>query len=276
MFGRATFANSMFVPALSRSVLAPLTWAWLRPVWRREHVPRTGAVILAANHLSVVDSFVIPLVAPRPVAFLAKEEYFTRAGVTGALLRTGLTAVDAVPVPRGAHRAARGRARHRARGARQGTGLRHPPGGHPVPRRPTLSGRTGVAWLALASGAPVVLWVWWEPSGCSRSGPGCPDRSGSPSGSARHWSSPHRGSRNPASAPARPGVRSPTRSWRRFRSSAARRPHPATTSTRGPTTPGPEHHKLTSERPELVAAGKRLLQAVGGSRHPARAEPRTR
>lgn len=147
----------MFVQSLSRSALVPLAWAWLRPtVEGREHVPRTGPVILAANHLSVVDSFVIPLVAPRPVAFLAKEEYFSRPGVTGALLRAGLTAVDAVPVPRGAHRAARAAldvalgvlTRGRAFGI-------HPEGSRSRDGR-LHRGRTGVAWLALASGAPVV------------------------------------------------------------------------------------------------------------------------
>jgi len=58
---------------LSRLVLLAL----LRTFWRAsveglENVPRTGPVILASNHLSFIDSVVIPLVVPRRVVFLAK------------------------------------------------------------------------------------------------------------------------------------------------------------------------------------------------------------
>jgi 1-acyl-sn-glycerol-3-phosphate acyltransferase len=42
----------------------------------REHVPRRGAVILAANHRSFLDSIFIPLVVRRRVTFVAKAEYF--------------------------------------------------------------------------------------------------------------------------------------------------------------------------------------------------------
>ncbi|TCO58588.1 lysophospholipid acyltransferase family protein [Actinocrispum wychmicini] len=70
-----------------------------------ENFPAKGAVILASNHLSVFDSFVIPLVVPRQVNFLAKEEYFvgrspiarTRAGI--------MRAIGQIPVERGQARA---------------------------------------------------------------------------------------------------------------------------------------------------------------------------
>jgi 1-acyl-sn-glycerol-3-phosphate acyltransferase len=42
----------------------------------RDHLPQWGAVILAANHRSFVDSIFIPLVVPRRVTFVAKAEYF--------------------------------------------------------------------------------------------------------------------------------------------------------------------------------------------------------
>jgi len=42
----------------------------------REHVPKKGPAVLAANHQSFCDSFFIPLVVPRKVTFLAKAEYF--------------------------------------------------------------------------------------------------------------------------------------------------------------------------------------------------------
>ena len=52
--------------------LAKLIW---RPtVSGLENVPRSGPVILASNHRSFADSLVIPIVAPRKVAFLAKSD----------------------------------------------------------------------------------------------------------------------------------------------------------------------------------------------------------
>ena len=58
-----------------------------RVVWRPlieglDHVPRTGAVIIASNHLSFIDSVVIPSRAA-PRGFLAKAEYFDRARLRG-------------------------------------------------------------------------------------------------------------------------------------------------------------------------------------------------
>ena len=42
----------------------------------RENVPRRGAVILASNHRSFLDSIFIPMVMRRRVTFVAKAEYF--------------------------------------------------------------------------------------------------------------------------------------------------------------------------------------------------------
>ncbi len=62
-----------------RAVLQPLIMAWFR-VRRhgREHVPRTGAVIVAANHRSFLDPFVIGCCVRRPVYFVAKRELFEK------------------------------------------------------------------------------------------------------------------------------------------------------------------------------------------------------
>ena len=42
----------------------------------REHLPKRGAVILASNHRSFLDSIFIPLIVRRRVTFVAKAEYF--------------------------------------------------------------------------------------------------------------------------------------------------------------------------------------------------------
>jgi 1-acyl-sn-glycerol-3-phosphate acyltransferase len=142
---------------LTRSLLVPLTRLAFRPaVEGREHVPRSGAVILAANHLSFIDSFLIPLVAPRPVAFLAKDEYFARPGITGRLTGTTLRGIGAIAVPRGAHRAAQAALETALGVLSEGHAFGiHPEGSRSRDGR-LYRGRTGVAWLAFASGAPVV------------------------------------------------------------------------------------------------------------------------
>ena len=42
----------------------------------REHLPRSGAVILASNHRSFLDSIFIPMIVRRRVTIVAKAEYF--------------------------------------------------------------------------------------------------------------------------------------------------------------------------------------------------------
>ncbi|MEV4641896.1 lysophospholipid acyltransferase family protein [Actinoplanes sp. NPDC049548] len=147
----------MLMPRLARAVLVPLSRVMFRPVVEGlDHLPREGAVILAANHLSFLDSFLIPLMTPRPVAFLAKAEYFTGTGLRGRLSRTILTAVDAIPVPRGTHRAAQESLETALTVLKDGRAFGiHPEGSRSRDGR-LYRGRTGVAWLALASGAPVV------------------------------------------------------------------------------------------------------------------------
>ena len=75
----------------------------LRLIWRprvtgRERVPRTGGVIIASNHLSFVDSVVIPSTSPRPVRFLAKSDYFTGTGLRGAAMRLWFEGLGMLPV----------------------------------------------------------------------------------------------------------------------------------------------------------------------------------
>jgi 1-acyl-sn-glycerol-3-phosphate acyltransferase len=60
-----------------KGLLTPFIRIFVRMrVEGREHVPRRGAVILACNHRSFLDSFFIPLVVRRRVTFVAKAEYF--------------------------------------------------------------------------------------------------------------------------------------------------------------------------------------------------------
>jgi 1-acyl-sn-glycerol-3-phosphate acyltransferase len=60
-----------------KAVLTPIFFVLFRVrVEGREHIPKHGPAVLAANHQSFCDSFFIPLVVARKVTFLAKAEYF--------------------------------------------------------------------------------------------------------------------------------------------------------------------------------------------------------
>lgn len=142
---------------VARFVIRPLLWVLLRPRVRgRENVPADGAVILASNHLSFIDSIVIPTLAPRRVAVLAKAEYFTGTGVSGWFTRVLFTALGALPVERETHRAAQA-ALDTALGVLEGGGAfaLYPEGTRSKDGR-LARGKTGVAWLALTADCPVV------------------------------------------------------------------------------------------------------------------------
>ncbi|KOV94588.1 acyl-phosphate glycerol 3-phosphate acyltransferase [Streptomyces sp. NRRL B-3648] len=140
-----------------RLVAAPLVRLVYRPVVEgRENVPHSGPVILAANHLSFIDSVVIPLVAPRPVAFLAKAEYFRKRGVKGRMTAAAFAALGAVPVERGTHRAAKDSLELARRILSDGKAFGIYPEGSRSRDGRLYRGRTGVAWLAFSTGAPVV------------------------------------------------------------------------------------------------------------------------
>jgi 1-acyl-sn-glycerol-3-phosphate acyltransferase len=143
LFGVHTLGQALVVPAL-------------RAIWRPEvsglaNVPRTGAAILASNHLSVVDSILLPVAARRQMYFLAKDEYFKHP-VGRVLMRSlnqikvdrsgglaGLMALDAaLPV------------------LREGKVLGIFPEGTRSADGRLYRGRPGVAKLALDTGAPII------------------------------------------------------------------------------------------------------------------------
>jgi 1-acyl-sn-glycerol-3-phosphate acyltransferase len=134
--------------------------AALGPVLRRsfkvrvegiEHVPNTGAVILASNHLSFSDSIFLPLVLDRRVTFVAKAEYFEQRKTAWFFKLMGQ-----IPVKRGGGPASQ-RALEAAEEVLQSGGVFGIyPEGTRSPDGRLYKGRTGVARLALDTNAPVV------------------------------------------------------------------------------------------------------------------------
>jgi 1-acyl-sn-glycerol-3-phosphate acyltransferase len=145
------------VYAMGRFLLTPLARVLYRPhITGREHVPRTGPVIFASNHLSFIDSIAIPVAAPRNVRFLAKASYFEGKGLRNSLSRAFFTALGATPVRRGAGQAALDALDQQKRLLEAGEAVAlYPEGTRSLDGR-LYRGRTGVAFLALQTGAPVV------------------------------------------------------------------------------------------------------------------------
>ncbi|MEW2441669.1 lysophospholipid acyltransferase family protein [Micromonospora marina] len=138
-------------------VLGPLLRLIFRPqVEGLEHVPATGPVILASNHLSFSDSIFTPLIVKRKVTFIAKAEYFTGKGLKGRLTKMFFVGSGTIPVDRSGGRAARAALDTQLSVLRAGGIAGIYPEGTRSPDGRLYRGKTGVARLALASGAPVV------------------------------------------------------------------------------------------------------------------------
>ncbi|MFY9712138.1 MAG: lysophospholipid acyltransferase family protein [Microbacterium sp.] len=146
-----------FTYALGRSLISPLARLIYRPrIEGRENVPMTGPVIFASNHLSFIDSIAIPVASPRPVHFLAKSSYFEGAGMKGALSKTFFESIGAIPVRRGAGQAALDALDLQRQLLEDGLAVALYPEGTRSTDGRLYKGRTGVAFLALQTGAPVV------------------------------------------------------------------------------------------------------------------------
>ncbi|HEX6469828.1 MAG TPA: lysophospholipid acyltransferase family protein [Streptosporangiaceae bacterium] len=138
-------------------VIAPLLRLLLRPrLDGRDNVPGDGPLIVASNHLSFIDSFIIPLVLPRHVTFIAKAEYFEARGLKGAFVRWFLTSLGHVPVQRGAQRGAMGALEQALDVLDSGGAFGIYPEGTRSKDGRLYRGRTGIGWLVLESGAQVL------------------------------------------------------------------------------------------------------------------------
>ena len=134
---------------------------WLRLIFRpqvegRENVPDEGPAIIASNHLSFSDSIFMPLMVRRKVTFVAKAEYFTGRGLKGFLVRMFFVGAGTIPVDRSGGRAAQAAIDTGLRVLREGRLFGIYPEGTRSPDGRLYRGKTGVARLALESGAPVV------------------------------------------------------------------------------------------------------------------------
>jgi 1-acyl-sn-glycerol-3-phosphate acyltransferase len=142
---------------LSRFVIGPFLHAMGRPrISGLEHVPASGPAILASNHLSIIDSVYLPLMLPRPVVFPAKAEYFSAKGPVGRLWAAYLRSTNQLEMDREGARSAQATLAAAVELLRQGELFGFYPEGTRSPDGRLYRGRSGIGWLALNSGAPVL------------------------------------------------------------------------------------------------------------------------
>lgn len=117
-----------------------------------EHIPAAGGAIVAANHVSYLDSLLLALVIPgRRVIFLTKAKYIDKP-----LLHPILVGAGVIPVAGDSPAATAAAVAAAAAAAREGRLVGIFPEGTRSPDGRLHRGRTGVARIAFASGVPVI------------------------------------------------------------------------------------------------------------------------
>jgi 1-acyl-sn-glycerol-3-phosphate acyltransferase len=135
----------------------PMTLYFRPHVEGIEYVPKRGPVIIACNHVSYLDWLILPLVIRwRRISFLAKQEYFTGAGLRGRWKRYFFTATGQVPVVRSGASAGDAALNTATRLLTEGRVVGIFPEGTRTRDGRLYRGRTGLARMASATGAPVV------------------------------------------------------------------------------------------------------------------------
>ncbi|ACQ80160.1 phospholipid/glycerol acyltransferase [Beutenbergia cavernae DSM 12333] len=142
-----------FMKATLGTLLRVFYQPWIRGV---ENVPKEGPAIMASNHLAVIDSFFLPLMLPRSLVFLGKSDYMTGRGVRGRLVAWFMRGVGMIPVDRTGGKASEAALQTGLKRLADGGLFGIYPEGTRSPDGRLYRGKTGVARLALESGAPVI------------------------------------------------------------------------------------------------------------------------
>ena len=147
----------MFYWFMKNLVAGPILKTVFRPwVTGLENIPKEGGVILASNHLSFIDSVFLPLLIQRRIYFLAKSDYFTGKGLANWATKHFLLGTGMIPIDRSGGKASEAslKAGMSVLTKDRVLGI-YPEGGRSRDGK-AHRGRTGVARMALESGAPVV------------------------------------------------------------------------------------------------------------------------
>jgi len=136
------------------TILKPIAAALLKGMFRLEargtqHVPHHGAVLIVANHSSLLDPPLVGAVSPRPLTFLAKAELFAVPGLGGLIRR-----LNAKPLRRAVADPSALRTAQRV--LQEGGALLVFPEGTRGDEGVLREAKPGAALLAIQTGAPVV------------------------------------------------------------------------------------------------------------------------
>lgn len=143
--------------AFMRATLGPVLRLMFRPqVEGAENIPGTGPVILAGNHLTFIDSLILPVCCERPVYFIGKDEYVTGKGIKGRAMAWFFRGAGMIPVDRDGGRGGVAALMTGRRVLEEGKVFSIYPEGTRSPDGRLYRGRTGIARLTLMTGAPVV------------------------------------------------------------------------------------------------------------------------
>ncbi len=150
-------ASSLFYSTAKRFVVGPVVNTAFRP-WVKglDNIPQQGAAILASNHLSFSDSVFIPVVVPRQVRFLAKNDYWKGRGISGMWSRWFFDITGQIPMDRSGGRASADSLDAGLQALRDGHLLGIYPEGTRSPDGRLHRGKLGVAKLALRAQVPVI------------------------------------------------------------------------------------------------------------------------
>jgi 1-acyl-sn-glycerol-3-phosphate acyltransferase len=141
----------------AKAVVAPASrLVWPQRVEGAHYVPERGSVILAANHLSIIDPLFIGVACPRPVRFIAKKELFDESTFAKRIVARALRALGPVSVDRRPGQSSQEAMDDSVEVINGGEVFGIFPEGTRSPDGRLYKGQTGLAWLALTTGAPVV------------------------------------------------------------------------------------------------------------------------
>ncbi|MFB6941226.1 lysophospholipid acyltransferase family protein [Streptomyces sp. NPDC056237] len=147
----------MFYYVLKYVILGPLLRLFFRPrIEGLEHIPKDGAAIVAGNHLSFSDHFLMPAILKRRITFLAKAEYFTGPGVKGRLTAAFFRSIGQIPVDRSGKDAGKAAIREGLGVLARGELLGIYPEGTRSHDGRLYKGKVGVAVMAITAQVPVV------------------------------------------------------------------------------------------------------------------------
>ncbi|WP_326764249.1 1-acyl-sn-glycerol-3-phosphate acyltransferase [Streptomyces sp. NBC_01591] len=147
----------MFYHVLKYVILGPLLRLFFRPrIEGLEHIPEDGAAIVAGNHLSFSDHFLMPAILKRRITFLAKAEYFTGPGLKGRLTAAFFHSIGQIPVDRSGKEAGQAAIREGLGVLSKGELLGIYPEGTRSHDGRLYKGKVGVAVMAITAQVPVV------------------------------------------------------------------------------------------------------------------------